>query len=155
MTEQEQAREQSAHPGHDDWHHHRRERRRDRDRSERPEQKNDAREAQPAKRDVPVPNDLPWYALSGTVLVGAALLSYGMVLTVRKMAKDLRASATREARVSVVATLVSIAVASGLGALVGYLTWHWALGLVSAIVGAWASPWVVDMVSSIASRWKK
>lgn len=122
------------------------------DRDDRPQEGHAAR---PAKRDVPVPNDLPWYALSGAVVVGAALLSYGMVLTIRRMARDLRASATKEARAGVIATLVSIGVASALGALVGYLTWHWALGFVSAVVGAWASPWVIDTVSGLVSRWKK
>ena len=42
--------------------------------------------------------------------------------------------------------MVGILLASLQGLLLGYLVWHWALGLVFGHVGGWASPWIMNVV---------
>lgn len=102
-----------------------------------------------------VGNGLPWYAATLSIVLGAALLSYGMVVTIRRWALSLRADETGAAKAAVIANVLAICVASACGALVGSLIWHWALGLVAAFVGAWASPWLVDRMGELLLRNKK
>jgi hypothetical protein len=89
-----------------------------------------------------IPNEAEWYMLVGIIMVMAALLSYGVGQNFARWGE--RAELGK--KFTIVGELVGILLASLQGLLLGYLVWHWALGLVFGHVGGWASPWIMNVV---------
>ena len=89
-----------------------------------------------------IPNEGEWYLLMGIIMVMAALLSYGVGQNFARWGE--RAGFGK--RFSIAGEMVGILLASLQGLLLGYLVWHWALGLVFGHVGGWASPWIMNVV---------
>ena len=92
-----------------------------------------------------IPNDLEWYLLLGVVVVMCAFLSYGIGQNFARWGEK----AGLGPKFTIFGEAVGILLASLNGMLMGWLVWHWALGLLFGHVGGWASPWVVNSVS----RW--
>ena len=103
--------------------------------------------------NTPVPNNVPWYFLSLSILIGAAILVRGMSMTVKRWAQALHSS--RIPKIGIVVEIVSILLAVGLGAVAGYLVWNVWLGAMIAFVGSLGSPWVLDQLTGFLSRFKK
>jgi len=104
--------------------------------------------ADPIQWSAPVSNDVEWYFIALTISCGAALLCYGIHENVRRWEAELH----EPEWFSVIGEIAGIALAMAFSALVGYLVWHWGLGLVSGTVGAWASPWFVHKINA---WWRK
>lgn len=100
-------------------------------------------------------SDVSWYYVTGAILIGSALLSYGMTSSIKRWAIDLQTASSTASKATVVGNIIAIAFASGAGCLVGHLVWRWELGLVVGFVGAWGSPWILEHMSGLLSRLKK
>lgn len=97
-----------------------------------------------AHADAMVPNDIAWYYIAGAILVGAALLSYGVATTAIRWEAD----AGFPKWFSVAGGFLGILLATAAGALAGLIVWQWALGMLCGLVGAFASPWILKLVWS-------
>jgi len=89
-----------------------------------------------------IPNEAEWYMLVGVIMVLCALLSYGVGQNFARWGE--RAELGK--KFPIVGELLGILLASLQGLALGYLVWHWALGLVFGHVGGWASPWIMNVV---------
>lgn len=103
---------------------------------------------------VPVPNSVPWYFITVSIVIGAALLSYGMVKTIKRWGSDLQLSSQRVMKASVFANILAIVSSTIGGGITGYLVWNWALGAMCGFVGSWCFPWIVSTLTSVISRWR-
>lgn len=89
-----------------------------------------------------IPNQVPWYYMTGAFLVGAALVQHGCHMVFTAWERELGLPKW----FSVIGDVLGIALAVGLGMLTGHLVWHWALGGIVSLVGALSSRVVLSMV---------
>ena len=89
-------------------------------------------------------HDVPWYYVATAIVIGSALLSYGVNATAIAWEKD----AGWPKWFSVVGSIAGIVLSIALGAVVGAIVWEWVLGLLCATVGAFASPWILRLIWS-------
>jgi hypothetical protein len=74
----------------------------------------------------------------------AGVLCYGVEQTTLRWEKDVKLPSW----FSVAGNVLGIALASGLGALVGMMLWNWELGLICGVVGGFSSNWIVSVLAS-------
>ncbi len=105
---------------------------------------------EPIQHLAPVPNDVNWYYIMFTILVGSALLSYGVAKITERWEEELEWPEW----VSNVGEALGIILGTGLGALSGYFVWHWGLGMLVGLTGATAAPWLVYRFGELIKKWK-
>ena len=109
---------------------------------------------QPAPDPPSIANEVPWYVISVTIMIGAALLSYGMIKTLKRWSIDLQQNSSRVRKTTVIANILAIVTSTICAGVAGLLLWNWILGAMCGFIGAWCWPWVITMLTSIISRWK-
>ena len=109
---------------------------------------------QPIVQQVPITNEVPWYVISAAIIIGAALLSYGMIKTLKRWSIDLQQTSSRVRKTTVIANILAIITSTICAGIVGWLLWNWILGAMCGFIGAWCWPWVITTLTSVISRWK-
>jgi len=105
---------------------------------------------EPIQHLAPVPNDVNWYYLMITIFVGASIISYGCAQLAERWEVELKLPKWT----SNIGESLGVVLGAGLGALAGYLVWHWGLGFLTGLTGAIAAPWVVSKLGEIIKKWR-
>ncbi len=101
----------------------------------------------------PVYNDVDWYIIALTIAAGSALITYGIIAKVQRWQG--KGFLEDEGYITIYAEVAALVIGTLCGALAGYLTWHWGLGLLAGFVGSIASPWILDAMSQLLRRGAK
>lgn len=98
----------------------------------------------------PIPNDLDWYIIAGSIVFVASLLTHGVSTNVKRWHRFWM----DQNRVQVFGEIGGIILAGIGGGRAGYLTWDWELGAWCGLTGGWAAPWVLEHVWILVTRLK-
>lgn len=102
----------------------------------------------PIQNLAPIPNDVEWYFLALALIVGAALISFG----IGKSSERWEAEMKWPEWFSILGEWVGILLAMTGGSLAGYLVWDWKLGLLCGAVGGFGAPFIVTWIHKYISK---
>jgi hypothetical protein len=101
--------------------------------------------ADPIQWTAPIPNDVAWWVQLPVIAVCTALITWGMV---EKGARWHQQGLVSE-KASMWAEALAVPFCMAVGGCVGYLTWHWGMGMLGGLVGSMASPWVIRLAGKL------
>lgn len=91
-----------------------------------------------------IPNEVPWYYIVGSVIVGSAALSHGVSRQFSVWEREL--SAPRW--LSVAGDITGIVLSIALSTFVGYLTWSAPLAGIAGLCGAFSSSLILRIIKA-------
>lgn len=102
----------------------------------------------PIQNTAPLQNNVDWYIIALAIIAGSALISFGIGRNFERWEAEMEWPEW----VSILGEILGIIVATGAGALSGYLTWDWKLGLLCGTVGGWGAPFIVTWLHKYISK---
>jgi len=100
------------------------------------------------RHTAPVANDVPWELIFFSIVVGSALISWG----IDEMILGWKEKRWVRVRTVMISQVLSSFAGAAVGAFTGYLVWHWGLGLAAGLLGGFCSTHIAELVRKIAAK---